>query len=203
MTEQLHFHFSLSCIGEGYGVPLQYSASLFASWRPERKWKWKSFSGVWLFTRTWNREKKRTTAACSFCLQRSLGSGVLRLTWLVQANLGFSLFWLTYYLPIKDLYMKNPFISAIFHWLEGDHSVHSYSRKGTTVSTHAQGKGVTQWAHLGCTCCSILKWRCTCLLLLSTVQRRGQTGNVHAGSALTGLHESTLSLSSFFLPVDL
>ena len=25
MTEQLHFHFSLSCIGEGNGNPLQYS----------------------------------------------------------------------------------------------------------------------------------------------------------------------------------
>ena len=25
MTEQLHFHFSLSCIGEGNGIPLQYS----------------------------------------------------------------------------------------------------------------------------------------------------------------------------------
>ena len=25
MTEQLHFHFSLSCIGEGYGNPLQWS----------------------------------------------------------------------------------------------------------------------------------------------------------------------------------
>ena len=24
-TEQLHFHFSLSCIGEGNGHPLQYS----------------------------------------------------------------------------------------------------------------------------------------------------------------------------------
>ena len=24
-TEQLHFHFSLSCIGEGNGYPLQYS----------------------------------------------------------------------------------------------------------------------------------------------------------------------------------
>ena len=23
--ERLHFHFSLSCIGEGYGTPLQYS----------------------------------------------------------------------------------------------------------------------------------------------------------------------------------
>ena len=28
MTERLHFHFSLSCIGEGNGTPLQYS-----SWR--------------------------------------------------------------------------------------------------------------------------------------------------------------------------
>ena len=25
MIEQLHFHFSLSCIGEGNGTPLQYS----------------------------------------------------------------------------------------------------------------------------------------------------------------------------------
>ena len=25
MTERLHFHFSLSCIGEGNGNPLQYS----------------------------------------------------------------------------------------------------------------------------------------------------------------------------------
>ena len=25
MTEQLHFHFSLSCTGEGHGNPLQYS----------------------------------------------------------------------------------------------------------------------------------------------------------------------------------
>ena len=25
VTEQLHFHFSLSCIGEGNGNPLQYS----------------------------------------------------------------------------------------------------------------------------------------------------------------------------------
>src|SRR5574340_1267563 len=25
MTERLHFHFSLSCIGEGNGIPLQYS----------------------------------------------------------------------------------------------------------------------------------------------------------------------------------
>ena len=26
MTERLHFHFSLSCIGEGHGNPLQYSS---------------------------------------------------------------------------------------------------------------------------------------------------------------------------------
>ena len=26
MTERLHFHFSLSCIGEGNGNPLQYSS---------------------------------------------------------------------------------------------------------------------------------------------------------------------------------
>ena len=26
MTEQLHFHFSLSCTGEGNGNPLQYSS---------------------------------------------------------------------------------------------------------------------------------------------------------------------------------
>ena len=29
MTERIHFHFSLSCIGEGNGNPLQYSCHLF------------------------------------------------------------------------------------------------------------------------------------------------------------------------------
>ena len=36
MTEQLHFHFSLSCIGEGNGNPLQYSCLE----NPKDGWAW-------------------------------------------------------------------------------------------------------------------------------------------------------------------
>ena len=49
MTERLHFHFSLSCIGEGNGNPLQYScletprdrgAWWAAVHRVEQSWTW-------------------------------------------------------------------------------------------------------------------------------------------------------------------
>ena len=36
MTERLHFHFSLSCIGEGNGNPLQFSCL-------ENPWDWGSW----------------------------------------------------------------------------------------------------------------------------------------------------------------
>jgi len=43
MTEQLHFHFSLSCIEEGNGNPLQ--CSCLENPRDEEAW-WASVSGV-------------------------------------------------------------------------------------------------------------------------------------------------------------
>ena len=42
-TEQLHFHFSLSCIGEGNGSPLQYSC--LENPRDGRAW-WAAICGV-------------------------------------------------------------------------------------------------------------------------------------------------------------
>ena len=42
-TEQLHFHFSLSCIGEGYGNPLQFSC--LENPRDGGAW-WAAFYGV-------------------------------------------------------------------------------------------------------------------------------------------------------------
>ena len=42
-TEQLHFHFSLSCIGEGNGNPLQYSC--LKNPRDGRAW-WAAVYGV-------------------------------------------------------------------------------------------------------------------------------------------------------------
>ena len=43
MTERLHFHFSLSCIGEGNGNPLQYSC--LENPRDREAW-WAAFYGV-------------------------------------------------------------------------------------------------------------------------------------------------------------
>ena len=43
MTEQLHFHFSLSCIGEGNGSPLQYSC--LENPRDQGAW-WAAIYGV-------------------------------------------------------------------------------------------------------------------------------------------------------------
>ena len=43
MTEQLHFHFSLSCIGEGNGNPLQFSC--LENPRDRRGW-WAAIYGV-------------------------------------------------------------------------------------------------------------------------------------------------------------
>ena len=48
-TEQLHFHFSLSCIGEGNGNPLQYSC--LENPRGGRAW-WAAVYGV-AQSRTW------------------------------------------------------------------------------------------------------------------------------------------------------
>ena len=51
MTEQLHFHFSLSCIGEGNGNPLQ--CSCLENPRDGGAW-WAAVSGV---AQSWTRLK--------------------------------------------------------------------------------------------------------------------------------------------------
>ena len=44
MTEQRHFHFSLSCIGKGNGNPLQYST--LESLMDRGAWWWAAVHGV-------------------------------------------------------------------------------------------------------------------------------------------------------------
>ena len=51
MTERLHFHFSLSCIGEGNGNPLQYSC--LGNPTDGRAW-WAAVYGV---AQSWTRLK--------------------------------------------------------------------------------------------------------------------------------------------------
>ena len=51
MTERLHFHFSLSCIGEGNGNPLQYSC--LENPRDRGAW-WAAIYGV---TQSWTQLK--------------------------------------------------------------------------------------------------------------------------------------------------
>ena len=52
ITERLHFHFSLSCIGEGNGNPLQYSC--LENPRDRGAW-WAAVSGV---AQSWTRLKR-------------------------------------------------------------------------------------------------------------------------------------------------
>ena len=54
MTERLHFHFSLSCIGEGNGNPLQYSPS-----QGQRSW-WAAVYGV---AQSWTRLKQFSSSS--------------------------------------------------------------------------------------------------------------------------------------------
>ena len=56
-TEQLHFHFSLSCIGEGNGNPLQ--CSCLENPRDGGAW-WASFYGV---TQSWTRLKRLSSSS--------------------------------------------------------------------------------------------------------------------------------------------
>ena len=52
MTEQLHFHFSLSCIGEGNGNPLQ--SSCLENPRDGEAW-WAAVNGI---AQSWTRLKQ-------------------------------------------------------------------------------------------------------------------------------------------------
>ena len=59
MTERLHFHFSLSCIGEGNGNPLQYSC--LENPRDGGAW-WAAVYGV---TQSWTRLKRLSSRSSS------------------------------------------------------------------------------------------------------------------------------------------
>ena len=59
MTERLHFHFSLSCIGEGNGNPLQYSC--LENPRDEGAWL-AAVSGV---AQSWTRLKQLSSSSSS------------------------------------------------------------------------------------------------------------------------------------------
>ena len=56
-TERFHFHFSLSCIGEGNGNPLQYSC--LENPRDGRAW-WVAVSGV---AQSWTQLKQLTSSS--------------------------------------------------------------------------------------------------------------------------------------------
>ena len=58
-TEQLHFHFSLSCIGEGNGNPLQ--CSCLENPRDSRAW-WAAIYGV---AQSWTRLKRLSSSSSS------------------------------------------------------------------------------------------------------------------------------------------
>ena len=59
MTERLHFHFSLSCIGEGSGNPLQ--CSCLENPRDGEAW-WAAVSGV---AQSWTRLKRLSSSSSS------------------------------------------------------------------------------------------------------------------------------------------
>ena len=59
MTERLHFHFSLSCIGEGNGNPLQ--CSFLENPRDGGAW-WAAVSGV---TQSWTQLKRLSSSSSS------------------------------------------------------------------------------------------------------------------------------------------
>ena len=57
MTEQLHFHFSLSCIGEGNGKPLQ--SSCLENPRDGEAW-WAAVNGI---AQSWTRLKQLSSSS--------------------------------------------------------------------------------------------------------------------------------------------
>ena len=67
-TERLHFHFSLSCIGEGNGNPLQ--CSCLENPRDGGAW-WAAVSGV---TQSWTRLKRLSSSSSSNVSRQSYSS---------------------------------------------------------------------------------------------------------------------------------
>ena len=65
MTERLHFHFSLSCIGEGNGNPLQCSCLE----NPRDRGAW--WAAVYGFTQSWTRLKWLSSSSSSVMCGRA------------------------------------------------------------------------------------------------------------------------------------
>ena len=68
-TEWLHFHFSLSCIGEGNGNPLQ--CSCLENPRDRGAW-WAAIYGV---TQSWTRLKRLSSSSNIFSREKLWGNG--------------------------------------------------------------------------------------------------------------------------------
>ena len=99
MTEQLHFHISLSCIGEGNGNPLQCSclenprdggarwAAVYGVTQSWTRLKWLSSSSrslIVLFSPVYSKKLSYfhiSIAACLLCFITINSSGVLSLIW--------------------------------------------------------------------------------------------------------------------------
>ena len=76
MTRRLHFHFSLSCIGEGNGNPLQ--CSCLENPRDERAW-WAAVCGV---AQSWTRLKRLTAvAAAVYISEKAMAPHSSTLAW--------------------------------------------------------------------------------------------------------------------------
>ena len=83
-TEQLHFHFSLSCIGEGNGSPLQFSC--LENPRDGGTW-WAAVYGV---AQSWTRLKLLSSSS-SCCSSISILDQVTAYTWLVLCPTAFAM----------------------------------------------------------------------------------------------------------------
>ena len=104
MTERLHFHFSLSCIGEGNGNPLQ--CSCLENPRDRESW-WAAVYGV---TQSWTRLERLSRSSSSssvlLCLLLwSLFQSLFYLIWVL-------LLLLSYGLCMKDLFLVLHFQSV-------------------------------------------------------------------------------------------
>ena len=88
MTERLHFHFSLSCIGEGNGNPLQ--CSCLENPRDGGAW-WAAVYGV---TQRWTRLKRLSSSSSTNNNSNMLPSPVLIFTKITGSS-QFKYYWLT------------------------------------------------------------------------------------------------------------